>query len=86
VPCREGLRNLCEILTGITEGRGKMEDIALLEEICATLVDTSLCQLGASAPNPVMSTIRHFRAEYEAHIKEHRCPAGVCKIGVAAVK
>jgi len=86
VPCREGLRQMCQILTGITEGRGKMEDIALLEEICATLVDAALCQLGASAPNPVMSTIRHFRAEYEAHIKEHRCPAGVCKIGAAAVK
>jgi NADH:ubiquinone oxidoreductase subunit F (NADH-binding)/(2Fe-2S) ferredoxin len=86
LPCREGLRNMCEILTGITQGRGKMEDIALLEEICNTLVDTSLCQLGASAPNPVMSTIRHFRSEYEAHIKEHRCPAGVCKIGAAAVK
>jgi NADH:ubiquinone oxidoreductase subunit F (NADH-binding)/(2Fe-2S) ferredoxin len=86
LPCREGLRNMCEILTGITQGRGKPEDITLLEEICATLVDSSLCQLGASAPNPVMSTIRHFRSEYEAHIKEHKCPAGVCKIGAAAVK
>jgi NADH-quinone oxidoreductase subunit F len=75
-----------EILTRITQGLGKKEDIALLEEICATLVDASLCQLGASAPNPVMSTIRHFRAEYEAHISEHKCPAGVCKIGAAAVK
>jgi NADH:ubiquinone oxidoreductase subunit F (NADH-binding)/(2Fe-2S) ferredoxin len=86
LPCREGLQHMCEILTGITQGRGKKEDIALLEEICATLVDASLCQLGSSAPNPVMSTIRHFRAEYEAHITEHKCPAGVCKIGAAAVK
>jgi NADH-quinone oxidoreductase subunit F len=86
LPCREGLRHMNEILTRITQGLGKKEDIALLEEICATLVDASLCQLGASAPNPVMSTIRHFRAEYEAHISEHKCPAGVCKIGAAAVK
>jgi NADH:ubiquinone oxidoreductase subunit F (NADH-binding)/(2Fe-2S) ferredoxin len=86
LPCREGLRHMNEILTRITHGTGKMEDIGLLEEICATLVDAALCQLGASAPNPVMSTIRHFRAEYEAHIKEHKCPAGVCKIGAAAVK
>jgi NADH-quinone oxidoreductase subunit F len=86
LPCREGLRHMNEILTRITQGLGKQEDIGLLEEICATLVDASLCQLGASAPNPVMSTIRHFRAEYEAHITEHKCPAGVCKIGAAAVK
>jgi NADH:ubiquinone oxidoreductase subunit F (NADH-binding)/(2Fe-2S) ferredoxin len=86
LPCREGLRHMKAILTGITEGRGKKEDIALLEEICATLSDAALCQLGASAPNPVISTIRHFRAEYEAHINEHKCPAGVCKIGTAAVK
>jgi NADH:ubiquinone oxidoreductase subunit F (NADH-binding)/(2Fe-2S) ferredoxin len=85
LPCREGLQHMNEILTGITQGRGKKEDIGLLEEICATLVDASLCQLGASAPNPVMSTIRHFRAEYEAHISEHKCPAGVCKIGAAKV-
>jgi NADH-quinone oxidoreductase subunit F len=78
LPCREGLRQMNEILTGITQGRGKKEDIGLLEELCATLVDASLCQLGASAPNPVMSTIRHFRAEYEAHINEKKCPAGVC--------
>jgi NADH-quinone oxidoreductase subunit F len=86
LPCREGLRHMNEILTRITRGLGKEEDIALLEDLCATLVDASLCQLGSSAPNPVMSTIRHFRAEYEAHIKEHKCPAGVCKIGTAAVK
>ena len=86
LPCREGLRHMDEILTGITQGRGKIEDLELLEEICVTLVDAALCQLGASAPNPVMSTLRHFRAEYEAHIKEHKCPAGVCKFGAAAVK
>ena len=79
LPCREGLRQMKYILDGITQGRGKEGDIQVLEEICATLYDASLCQLGGSAPNPVMSSIRHFRDEYEAHIKEHRCPAGVCK-------
>jgi NADH:ubiquinone oxidoreductase subunit F (NADH-binding)/(2Fe-2S) ferredoxin len=79
LPCREGLRQMKYILDGITEGRGKEEDIALLEELSATLVDASLCQLGQSAPNPVISSIKHFRDEYEAHIKEKRCPAGVCK-------
>ncbi len=79
LPCREGLRQMRYILDDITQGRGKEGDIELLEEISAALVDASLCQLGASASNPVMSSIRHFRDEYEAHIKEHRCPAGVCK-------
>jgi NADH-quinone oxidoreductase subunit F len=86
LPCREGLQRMREILTGITEGRGKKGDIGLLEELSATLVDASLCALGSSAPNPVMSTIRHFREEYEAHIVGKRCPAGVCKIEAAKVK
>jgi NADH-quinone oxidoreductase subunit F len=81
LPCREGLRQMRYILDGITEGRGKKGDIELLEELSATLVDASLCQLGQSAPNPVMSSIRHFRKEYEAHIKDKKCPAGVCKMG-----
>ncbi len=79
LPCREGLRQMRYILDGITEGRGKAGDIQLLEELSATLVDASLCQLGQSAPNPVISSIRHFGDEYEAHIKDHKCPAGVCK-------
>jgi NADH-quinone oxidoreductase subunit F len=79
LPCREGLRQMKYILDGITGGRGKEEDIALLEELSATLVDASLCQLGQSAPNPVISSIKHFRNEYEAHIREKKCPAGVCK-------
>jgi NADH-quinone oxidoreductase subunit F len=79
LPCREGLRQMKYILDGITEGRGKEGDIQLLEELCATLYDASLCQLGQSAPNPVISSIRHFRDEYEAHIKDKKCPAGVCK-------
>ncbi len=85
LPCREGLRHMHEILTRITKGKGKLEDIGLLEELSATLVDASLCQLGASAPNPVMSTIRHFRDEYEAHIKDKKCPAGVCQFTKAKV-
>lgn len=78
-PCREGLRRMLEILTGICEGRGKMEDIDLLQDIAKTMGDASLCALGKSAMNPVLTTLRSFRSEYEAHIKEHRCPAGVCK-------
>ena len=79
LPCREGLRMLHGILERITRGEGKDEDIQTLEDISATLIDTSLCQLGSSAPNPVLSTLRYFRREYDAHIREKRCPAGVCK-------
>ncbi len=79
LPCREGLRQMRYILDDITRGRGKEGDIQLLEELCVTLYDASLCQLGGSAPNPVMSSIRHFRDEYEAHIKDKKCPAGVCQ-------
>ncbi|MBA7667545.1 Ion-translocating oxidoreductase complex subunit C [subsurface metagenome] len=79
LPCREGLKRMREILTGITEGRGKEGNIELLEDLSHTLIDTSLCALGTTAPNPVLSTIRYFRDEYEAHIKDKRCPAGVCK-------
>jgi NADH-quinone oxidoreductase subunit F len=86
LPCREGLRQMREILTGITEGRGKKGDIELLEELSATLVDAALCALGTTAPNPVLSTIRYFRDEYEAHIKEKRCPAGVCNLETVEVK
>jgi NADH-quinone oxidoreductase subunit F len=86
VPCREGLRQMKYILDGITEGRGKEGDIELLQDLAATMVDASLCQLGQSASNPVMSTIRYFRDEYEAHIKEHKCPAGVCKFAALAAK
>jgi len=79
VPCREGLRNTYNILTRITEGKGKISDLTLLEELGTWMVDASLCGLGTSAPNPVLSTIRYFRSEYEAHIKDKKCPAGVCK-------
>jgi NADH-quinone oxidoreductase subunit F len=79
VPCREGIKRMRQILNDITEGKGKEKDIDLLEQISSTLIDSSLCALGATAPNPVLTTIRYFRDEYEAHIKEKRCPAGVCK-------
>ncbi|MEI7672463.1 MAG: NADH-ubiquinone oxidoreductase-F iron-sulfur binding region domain-containing protein, partial [Deltaproteobacteria bacterium] len=79
VPCREGVRRMKEILEEICAGRGKEEDIAILESMCHAIQDGSLCALGGSAPNPVLSTLRYFRAEYEAHIRDKRCPAGVCK-------
>jgi NADH:ubiquinone oxidoreductase subunit F (NADH-binding)/(2Fe-2S) ferredoxin/ferredoxin len=79
IPCREGLDRMLDILTDITEGKGKQGDIELLEELGEVIKDASLCALGGTAPNPVLSTIKYFRNEYEAHINERRCPAGVCK-------
>jgi NADH-quinone oxidoreductase subunit F len=79
LPCREGLKRMRQILTDITEGNGKEGDIELLEDLSAALVDSSLCALGSTAPNPVLTAIRYFRDEYEAHIRDKRCPAGVCK-------
>jgi NADH-quinone oxidoreductase subunit F len=79
LPCREGLRALLEILNRIVEGKGRRGDIALLEEIAECIAETSLCALGGSAPNPVLTAIRYFRSEVEAHIRDKRCPAGVCK-------
>jgi len=79
VPCREGVRRMREILEEICAGRGQESDIALLESMSSAIIDGSLCALGGSAPNPVLSTIRYFRDEYEAHIRDKRCPAGVCK-------
>jgi NADH-quinone oxidoreductase subunit F len=79
LPCREGVKRMHEILTRITEGNGKMEDIDLLEQIGTTLNATALCGLGQTAPNPVLSTIRYFRDEYIAHIRDKKCPAKVCK-------
>jgi len=78
VPCREGLLRMGEILTDITEGRGRIEDLDLIQDLSEVLKDASLCGLGQTAPNPVMSTLKYFRDEYEAHIKDHKCPAGVC--------
>ena len=79
VPCREGIKQMLGILTDICEGRGKEGDIELLEELGAMIQKFSLCGLGTSAPNPVLTTILYFRDEYEAHIKDKKCPAGICK-------
>lgn len=77
-PCREGLRCMLDILTRITEGHASMKDLDLLEDLAYTAKEASLCELGRTAANPVISTLTWFRDEYEAHIWEHRCPAGVC--------
>lgn len=78
-PCREGIRQMLKILTNISKGKGKEGDIELLQDLAETTKAASLCALGGSAPNPVLSTIRFFREEYEAHISGKRCPAFVCK-------
>ncbi|MFH0787652.1 MAG: NADH-ubiquinone oxidoreductase-F iron-sulfur binding region domain-containing protein [Pseudomonadota bacterium] len=79
VPCREGMRQMLKILTKITQGKGKEGDIELLEELSETAIEASLCALGKSSPNPFLSTLKYFRDEYEAHVKEKRCPALSCK-------
>jgi NADH-quinone oxidoreductase subunit F len=84
VPCRVGTKRMLEILTRIVNGEGADGDIELLEEMGRSIKDTSLCGLGQTSPNPVLSTIRHFREEYEAHIKYKQCPAGVCEALVFA--
>ena len=78
-PCREGTKRMLEVLTRITEGHGREGDIELLEELARNIKETALCGLGQTAPNPVLSTLKYFRHEYEAHIKEKRCPAGACE-------
>jgi NADH-quinone oxidoreductase subunit F len=79
LPCRVGVDRMLEIITDITEGRGRMEQLDLLEELGDTVSQTALCGLGKTAPNPVLTTLQYFRKEYEAHIMDRRCPAGVCK-------
>ena len=78
-PCREGTKRMLEVLTRITEGQGREGDIELLEELARNIKETALCGLGQTAPNPVLSTLKYFRHEYEAHIKEKRCPASACE-------
>lgn len=79
VPCREGIKRMRDILEDICAGKGQKGDIELLRSMSEAIIDGSLCALGGSAPNPVLSTIRYFRDEYEAHIHDKRCPAGVCR-------
>ncbi|GHU53831.1 NADH dehydrogenase [Clostridia bacterium] len=78
-PCRIGTRRMYEILEKITKGQASMEDIDKLEKLCYHIKENSLCGLGQTAPNPVLSTLRYFKDEYVAHIKDKKCPAGVCK-------
>ncbi|MBE7028186.1 MAG: NADH-quinone oxidoreductase subunit NuoF [Ruminococcaceae bacterium] len=78
-PCRIGTKRLYEILDKITKGQGTMEDLDRLEKLCNDIKSSSLCGLGQTAPNPVLSTLRYFRDEYEAHVRDKVCPAGVCK-------
>ena len=77
-PCREGTKNMLAILNKIVEGKGTMEDLDTLEELAEVVKESSLCGLGKSAPNPVLSTLKYFRDEYIAHIRDKKCPAGVC--------
>ncbi len=79
VPCREGLKQMLYIIEDISEGRGSLQQLELLKELAEVVRDTSLCGLGQTAPNPVLSTIRYFEDEYRAHILEHKCPAGACR-------
>ena len=78
-PCREGTRHMLDILTNITEGKGEEGDIEVLEQMSELIKQTSLCALGGTAPNPVLTTIKYFREEYEAHIREKKCAARQCK-------
>jgi NADH:ubiquinone oxidoreductase subunit F (NADH-binding)/(2Fe-2S) ferredoxin/Pyruvate/2-oxoacid:ferredoxin oxidoreductase delta subunit len=78
-PCRIGIRRMLELLEKITSGQAELEDIDKLENLCYFIKENALCGLGQTAPNPVLSTLRYFRDEYEAHVVEKRCPAGVCK-------
>lgn len=79
IPCRVGIKILYDILTRITEGEGTPEDLEVLEELGQVIKDASLCGLGGTAPNPVLSTLRYFKDEYLAHVVEKRCPAKVCR-------
>ena len=79
VPCREGIPRMLALLTDICEGRGRSGDLELLEELGQMVKNASLCGLGQTAPNPLLSSLRYFREEYEAHIRDHRCPAAVCR-------
>ncbi len=79
VPCREGIRHMLTILDKITNGISEEKDLELLEQLAETIAEASLCALGTQAPNPILSTLKYFRSEYDAHIKDRVCPAGVCK-------
>jgi ferredoxin len=77
--CRKGTQRMFELLDDVTQGRGTLEHLSLLEELACTVRDASMCGLGQTAPNPVLSTLRYFRDEYLSHVRDRQCPAGVCK-------
>jgi bidirectional [NiFe] hydrogenase diaphorase subunit len=85
IPCRDGTVQMHDLLVKISEGRAARADLALLEGLCDMVKQTSLCGLGQSAPNPVLSTLRYFRDEYLAHVEDKSCPAGVCPCSPRAV-
>ncbi|MCP4900317.1 MAG: 4Fe-4S dicluster domain-containing protein, partial [bacterium] len=78
-PCREGLTQMLKMYDALIEGRGKQGDLEKIERLAEGMQLGSLCELGKSAPNPVLSTLKYFRGEYEAHIEHHSCPAGICR-------
>jgi bidirectional [NiFe] hydrogenase diaphorase subunit len=80
VPCRVGTYQMHELLGKITAGQATAQDVAVLEELCDLVRNTSLCGLGQASPNPVLSTLQYFRNEYLAHVEEKKCPSGVCQI------
>jgi NADH:ubiquinone oxidoreductase subunit F (NADH-binding) len=80
IPCRVGTAQMFTLLTRICTGTGTMDDLDLLIDLCGTVKETSLCGLGQTAPNPVLSTLRYFKNEYIEHILHKRCPAGVCNM------
>jgi bidirectional [NiFe] hydrogenase diaphorase subunit len=84
IPCRAGTVQMHDILARMTRGEGVESDFEMLEQLALLLKETSLCGLGLAAPNPVVSTLHHFRHEYEAHVRDHNCPAGQCKMAVLA--
>jgi bidirectional [NiFe] hydrogenase diaphorase subunit len=84
IPCRAGTQQMHGLLEKITSGEATRADLAMLEELCELVRSASLCGLGQSAPNPILTTLKYFRDEYLAHIDEGRCSAGVCKISARA--
>lgn len=80
IPCRAGTYQMHELLGRITAGKATAQEVAVLEELCDLVMNTSLCGLGQSAPNPVLSTLRYFREEYTAHVEGKNCPSGVCQM------
>jgi len=86
IPCRAGTNQMHDLLGRITAGKASAQDVTLLEELCDLVMNTSLCGLGQSAPNPVLSTLKYFRNEYRAHVEERKCPSGVCQVETGSGK